>query len=86
MASRAALLLLLVLLAGTAQAHHGGPHQSTEPGLEWQRTDCSKVSAFIRKWEVLRNMLHNHKKTLRPQEAEELEKAKSIFDTICREV
>jgi len=81
-----ALFILLVFLSGPSQAHHRHGHQNTEPWPEFRRADCGKIQNYIIKWETLDRMLRNHGKMLRVHEYKELERAKFLFESVCRVV
>ena len=79
------LFVLLVLLSGPAQAHHGGPHQNIILMPEASRVDCDKVASFIRRWDILQKMLRNHGKDLTEDEDKDLHNAKELFSIYCFE-
>ena len=78
------LFVLLVLLSGPAQAHHGGPHQNDTP-MAPHSVDCSKVASYVRRWDILQQMLQNHGKALTEDEDKDLHNAKELFSIYCFE-
>lgn len=85
MKKKLALFMLVVLLAGPAQAGCLKNGQNDDPWPEFRRVDCGAVHSYIVRWEILKRMLANHGKSLSEEEEKKLGAAHYIYDAVCRE-